>query len=103
MGNLNPYYNESFVFVVEQEMLRVRRWEPPRPACLLLTPFRLVQLHSNIFQDNIWTMYKVTKIDGEHSKRQQIQKKFPLDFQQPILQTQIKRLVAFECSSWLLN
>ena len=25
MGNLNPYYNESFVFVVEQEMLRVRR------------------------------------------------------------------------------
>ena len=24
MGNLNPYYNESFVFVVEQEMLRVR-------------------------------------------------------------------------------
>ena len=23
MGNLNPYYNESFVFVVEQEMLRV--------------------------------------------------------------------------------
>ena len=25
MGNLNPYYNESFVFVVEQEMLRVRK------------------------------------------------------------------------------
>ena len=23
MGNLNPYYNESFVFIVEQEMLRV--------------------------------------------------------------------------------
>jgi hypothetical protein len=22
MGNLNPYYNESFVFIVEQEMLR---------------------------------------------------------------------------------
>ena len=43
-------------------------------------------------------------MESEHSKRQQIQKKFPLDFQQqPILQTQIKRLVAFECSSWLLN
>ncbi len=24
MCNLNPYYNESFVFIVEQEMLRVR-------------------------------------------------------------------------------
>ena len=23
MGNLNPYYNESFVFIVEQEQLRV--------------------------------------------------------------------------------
>ena len=23
MGNLNPYYNESFVFLVEQEQLRV--------------------------------------------------------------------------------
>ena len=23
MGNLNPYYNESFVFIVEQELLRV--------------------------------------------------------------------------------
>ena len=23
MGNLNPYYNESFVFTVEQEILRV--------------------------------------------------------------------------------
>ena len=23
MGNLNPYYNESFIFVVEQEQLRV--------------------------------------------------------------------------------
>ena len=23
MGNLNPYYNESFVFSVEQEILRV--------------------------------------------------------------------------------
>ena len=23
MGNLDPYYNESFVFIVEQEMLRV--------------------------------------------------------------------------------
>ena len=23
MCNLNPYYNESFVFIVEQEMLRV--------------------------------------------------------------------------------
>ena len=23
MSNLNPYYNESFVFIVEQEMLRV--------------------------------------------------------------------------------
>ena len=23
MENLNPYYNESFIFVVEQEMLRV--------------------------------------------------------------------------------
>ena len=23
MGNLNPYYNESFVFIVVQEMLRV--------------------------------------------------------------------------------
>ena len=22
MGNLNPYYNESFVFIVEQELLR---------------------------------------------------------------------------------
>ena len=25
MGNLNPYYNESFVFLVEQEQLRVKR------------------------------------------------------------------------------
>ena len=25
MGNLNPYYNESFVFIVEQEMLRVSK------------------------------------------------------------------------------
>ena len=24
MGNLNPYYNESFVFIVEQEQLRVK-------------------------------------------------------------------------------
>ena len=24
MCNVNPYYNESFVFIVEQEMLRVR-------------------------------------------------------------------------------
>ena len=24
MGNLTPYYNESFIFVVEQEMLRVK-------------------------------------------------------------------------------
>ena len=24
MCNLNPYYNESFVFIVEQEMLRVK-------------------------------------------------------------------------------
>lgn len=24
MCNLNPYYNESFVFIVEQEMLRVQ-------------------------------------------------------------------------------
>ena len=24
MGNLNPYYNESFVFLVEQEQLRVK-------------------------------------------------------------------------------
>jgi len=23
MANLNPYYNESFIFIVEQEMLRV--------------------------------------------------------------------------------
>ena len=23
MGNLNPYFNESFVFIVEQEQLRV--------------------------------------------------------------------------------
>ena len=23
MGNLNPYYNESFIFIVEQEQLRV--------------------------------------------------------------------------------
>ena len=27
MGNLNPYYNESFVFLVEQEQLRVKN--PP--------------------------------------------------------------------------
>ena len=26
MGNLNPYYNESFVFTVEQEILRVRNF-----------------------------------------------------------------------------
>lgn len=26
MCNLNPYYNESFVFIVEQEMLRVRSY-----------------------------------------------------------------------------
>ena len=26
MGNLNPYYNESFVFTVEQEILRVRHF-----------------------------------------------------------------------------
>jgi hypothetical protein len=26
MGNLNPYYNESFVFIVEQEQLRVMDW-----------------------------------------------------------------------------
>ena len=25
MGNLNPYYNESFVFLVEQEQLRVKK------------------------------------------------------------------------------
>ena len=25
MGNLNPYYNESFVFLVEQEQLRVNK------------------------------------------------------------------------------
>ena len=24
MGNLNPYFNESFVFLVEQEQLRVK-------------------------------------------------------------------------------
>ncbi len=24
MANLNPYYNESFIFIVEQEMLRVK-------------------------------------------------------------------------------
>ena len=46
MGNLNPYYNESFVFVVEQEMLRVRWVETfVRPCLILLNPFRLVQLH----------------------------------------------------------
>ena len=46
MGNLNPYYNESFVFVVEQEMLRVRWVETfVRPCLLFLNPFRLVQLH----------------------------------------------------------
>lgn len=28
MCNLNPYYNESFVFIVEQEMLRVK-YAPP--------------------------------------------------------------------------
>ena len=27
MCNLNPYYNESFVFIVEQEMLRVKRMD----------------------------------------------------------------------------
>ena len=26
MGNLNPYYNESFVFLVEQEQLRVKTY-----------------------------------------------------------------------------
>jgi len=25
MANLNPYYNESFIFIVEQEMLRVKQ------------------------------------------------------------------------------
>ena len=25
MGNLNPYYNDSFIFIVEQEQLRVGR------------------------------------------------------------------------------
>ena len=28
MGNLNPYYNESFVFIVEQEHLRVGQGYP---------------------------------------------------------------------------
>ena len=28
MGNLNPYYNESFVFIVEQEQLRVKPDKP---------------------------------------------------------------------------
>ena len=27
MCNVNPYYNESFVFIVEQEMLRVRHFK----------------------------------------------------------------------------
>lgn len=29
MGNLNPYYNESFVFIVEQEQLRVNHRRQP--------------------------------------------------------------------------
>ena len=32
MGNLNPYYNESFVFIVEQEQLRV--WTINCHSCL---------------------------------------------------------------------
>ena len=38
MGNLNPYYNESFVFIVEQEMLRVL-------ICYVNIVHRLVIVH----------------------------------------------------------
>ena len=34
MGNLNPYYNESFVFIVEQEQLRVMYIQY---SCMFLT------------------------------------------------------------------
>jgi hypothetical protein len=39
MGNLNPYYNESFVFIVEQEQLRVCTYYSfyvPRGVCYAL-------------------------------------------------------------------
>ena len=106
MGNLNPYYNESFVFVVEQEMLRVRR------ALTFIRSFLYSLASCPVALAYFWgqytNVYKMPWIDAEHSKRQEIQKsditrkRFPLDTP-PIFQTQIKWLVAFECSSWLLN
>ena len=49
MGNLNPYYNESFVFVVEQEMLRVGQ----RRIKVLNSRFSLVPCTSNVSTDEI--------------------------------------------------
>jgi hypothetical protein len=54
MGNLNPYYNESFVFVVEQEMLRVGN----RITSGLHPPSSLV--HAQKFRQN--EMYKPSSL-----------------------------------------
>ena len=51
MGNLNPYYNESFVFIVEQEQLRVEYIIRPYQGYQMLTklsrPLCGQYLHSN--------------------------------------------------------
>ena len=56
MGNLNPYYNESFVFSVEQEILRV--WNLTFRAWFILSlksevsfcPLKYFNLHNGMLK-----------------------------------------------------
>ena len=47
MGNLNPYYNESFVFIVEQEMLRVL-------ICYVNIVHRIVTVHPQLLLEQLY-------------------------------------------------